>query len=99
SNPKNLKFSEIEAASVPRVLPDVDAAVINGNYAIAAGLSAAKDGLVVEGASSPYVNIVAVKQGNETLPKITALVKALQSQKVKDYITKTYPNGEVITVF
>jgi D-methionine transport system substrate-binding protein len=99
ANPKNLKFSEIEAASVPRVLPDVDAAIINGNYAIAAGLSAAKDGLIVEGASSPYVNVVAVKSGNEKNPAVVALVKALQSSKVKDYIAKTYPNGEVVTVF
>ena len=57
-NKKNLKFNEVEAASLPRVLEDVDAAVINGNYAIPAGLSATKDGLIVEGADSPYVNIV-----------------------------------------
>ncbi|MBR4631568.1 MAG: MetQ/NlpA family ABC transporter substrate-binding protein, partial [Treponema sp.] len=58
SNPKKLKFKEIEAASLPRVLGDVDAAVINGNYAIPAGLSAKKDGLFVEGSSSPYVNVI-----------------------------------------
>jgi D-methionine transport system substrate-binding protein len=99
ANSKNLKFSEIEAASLPRVLPDVDAAVINGNYALAAGLNAKKDGLAVEGASSPYVNVVAVKVGNENDPQIKALVKALQSQKVKDYIANKYPNGDVVTVF
>ncbi|MCQ2597056.1 MAG: MetQ/NlpA family ABC transporter substrate-binding protein [Treponema sp.] len=98
-NPLKLKFREIEAASLPRTLNDVDAAVINGNYAIPAGLSAAKDGLFVEGSSSPYVNIICVKAGNENKAEIKALVKALQSQKVKDYITKKYPNGEVVTVY
>lgn len=98
-NPLKLKFREIEAASLPRTLNDVDAAVINGNYAMPAGLSAAKDGLFVEGSSSPYVNIIAVKAGNENKPEIKALVKALQSDKVKDYITKKYPNGDVVTVY
>lgn len=99
SNPKNLKFREIEAASLPRVLADVDAAVINGNYAIPAGLNAAKDGLVVEGADSPYVNIITVKAGNENNPAIKALVKCLQSDEVKDWVSKTYANGEVVLVF
>ena len=98
-NPKKLSFNEIEAASLPRVLADVDAAVINGNYAIPAGLSAKTDGLFVEGADSPYVNIVAVKKGNENDPRIAALIKALKSEKIRDYINKTYPNGEVVLVF
>ena len=96
---KNLKFSELEAASVPRVLQDVDAAVINGNYAIPVGLVATKDGLYVEGADSPYVNIVSVKEGNETSDKIKALVNALKSEKIKKYISETYQDGEVIAVF
>ena len=99
SNPLNLKFVEVEAASLPRVLADVDAAVINGNYAIPAGLSAKKDGLFVEGSSSPYVNIIAVKSGNENKAAIKALVKALQSDKVRKYVDATYPNGEVVVVF
>lgn len=99
SNPKKLKFSEIEAASLPRVLADVDAAVINGNYAIPAGLSAAKDGLFVEGSSSPYVNVICVKEGNENNPAIQALIKAVKSDKVKKYISEKYPNGEVVAVF
>ena len=99
SNPKKLKFSEIEAASLPRVLADVDAAVINGNYAIPAGLSAAKDGLFVEGSSSPYVNVLCVKEGNENLPAVQALIKVLKSDKVKKYISEKYPNGEVVAVF
>ncbi len=99
SNPKNLKFTEVEAASVPRILPDVDAAIINGNYAIPAGLNASKDGLFVEGADSPYVNVVAVKTGRENDEAIKALVKALQSAKVREWIQKKYPNGDVIAVF
>lgn len=98
-NPKGIEFHEIEAASLPRVLDDVDAAVINGNYAIPAGLKASQDGLAVEGADSPYVNVVAIKQGSESDPAITALVKALQSKKIKDYVAEHYPNGEVVVVF
>lgn len=99
SNPKKFRFREIEAASLPRVLADVDAAVINGNYAIPAGLSAAKDGLFVEGSSSPYVNVLCVKEGNENKPEIQTLIKALKSDKVKNYIGEKYPNGEVVAVF
>ena len=99
SNPKKLKFKEVEAASLPRVLTDVDAAVINGNYALDAGLSASKDGLFVEGADSPYVNIVAVKKGKESDPAIQALVNALKSDKVKNWIKTKYPNGDVVAVF
>ena len=98
-NPLKLKFVEVEAASLPRVLPDVDAAVINGNYAIDAGLSAKRDGLFVEGSSSPYVNILAVKAGNENKAEIKALIKALQSEKVRKYVDETYPDGEVVVVF
>lgn len=97
-NPKNLKFQEIEAPSLPRVLDDVDAAVINGNYAIPAGLVATKDGLFVEDSSSPYVNVVAVKEGHENDPAIKALVAALKSQKVADFVAQKYPNGEVVLV-
>ncbi|MBP5465566.1 MAG: MetQ/NlpA family ABC transporter substrate-binding protein [Treponema sp.] len=99
SNPKGLKFTEVEAASVPRILPDVDAAIINGNYAIPAGLNASKDGLFVEGADSPYVNILAVKKGHENDEAIRILVKALQSDTVRQWIQKKYPNGDVIAVF
>lgn len=99
SNPRFFEFREIEAATLPRVLADVDAAVINGNYAIPAGLSAAKDGLLVEGKNSPYANVISVKQGNENDPRIKALIKALQSDKVRKYIIEKYPNGEVIPAF
>lgn len=98
-NPKNLKFREIEAASLPRVLADVDAAVINGNYAIPAGFIASRDGLFIEGSDSPYVNVVAVKDGNQNKDSIKALVDALQSEKVKEWVAERYPNGEVVVVF
>lgn len=97
-NPNGYKFTEIEAASLPRILPDVDAAVINGNYAIPAGLIATRDGLYVEGADSPYVNVIAVRSGDETRPQIQALVEALKSDKVAAYVAERYPNGEVILV-
>lgn len=99
SNPKNLKISPVDAATLPRTLDDVDASTINGNYALDAGLTAKKDGLYVEGAESPYVNIIAVKDGNQNDERVTALVKALQSDKVKAYINEKYPNGEVVAVF
>jgi D-methionine transport system substrate-binding protein len=73
TNPKNLKFRELEAAQLPRSLLDVDAAAINGNYALEAGLNPAKDSLIIEGAESPYVNIVVVKKGSEADSRIQAL--------------------------
>lgn len=101
TKPENLTIQEIEAAQVPRVLPDVDAAVINGNYAIEAGLSTA-DALATESsegdAAQAYVNVLAVREGTENDPRIQALVKALQSQTVKDYIDNTY-NGAVVALF
>jgi D-methionine transport system substrate-binding protein len=98
SNPKNLRFHELEAPQLPRALGDVDAAVINGNYALDAGLNPVTDSLILEDAQSPYVNIVAVKMGNENDPRILALAAALRSQKVKDYILANYDGG-VVPVF
>lgn len=97
-NPKNFRFYELEAAQLPRSLGDVDAAVINGNYALEAGYNPSKDALLIEGADSPYVNYVVVKRGNENDPRIKALEAALCSQKVKDYIDKTW-NGSVVAIF
>jgi D-methionine transport system substrate-binding protein len=96
-NPNNFKFQEIEAATLPRIISDVDAAIINGNYAIPAGLIATKDGLLIEGAQSPYVNVVAIKEGNESA-KIEALVNALKSDKVSNWVKDKYKNGEVVLV-
>jgi D-methionine transport system substrate-binding protein len=97
-NPKNFRFQELEAAQLPRSLPDVDAAAINGNYALEAGLNPVKDALIIEGADSPYVNIVVTQKGKESDPRIAALKKALLSQKVKDFIAGHY-GGSVVAVF
>jgi len=97
-NPKNFKFRELEAAQLPRSLQDVDAATINGNYALGAGLNPVKDSLLIEGADSPYVNIVVVQKGKENDPRIVALKNALLSKKVKDYIDSHYGGG-VVSVF
>ncbi|OPJ61695.1 MetQ/NlpA family ABC transporter substrate-binding protein [Clostridium chromiireducens] len=101
-NPKNLKFNELEAAAVPRAIDDVDAAVINGNYAIEAKFNPANDAIIIEDknseAAKPYANIVVVKEGNENQEKIKALVKAMTSPEVKAFIEKEY-NGSVIPVF
>lgn len=97
-NPHNIKFREVEAAQIPNVLPDVDYAVINSNYALAAGINPKKEALAIEGSSSAYGNIVAVKEGNEATDKTKALVAALSSQKVADFIDKTYDGSVVGTV-
>jgi D-methionine transport system substrate-binding protein len=99
SNPKNFKFRELEAAQLPRSLADVDAATINGNYALEADFSPTKDALIIEGSDSPYVNIVVVRKGHENDPAIQALKKSLLSPKIKDYIAKTYSDGSVVAVF
>ncbi len=96
-NPKNITFNEVEAAQVPNVLQDVDYAVINSNYAIEAKLNPVKDSLGIEDSSSEYGNIVAVKEGTETTDKIKALVAALESQKVVDFINEKY-DGSVVSV-
>ena len=96
-NPYNIKFQEVEAAQIPNILKDVDYAVINSNYALDAGINPVKQSLVIEGSYSAYANILAVKQGNENEPKITALIAALSSQKVADFITQKY-DGAVISV-
>ena len=100
-NPKNLEIVEMEAAQPPQRLADLDMAVINGNYAIDAGLSIA-DALAVEAsdgeAAQAYANVVAVKEGNENNEAILALVDALQSDEVKSYIEETY-SGAVVPLF
>jgi hypothetical protein len=96
-NPKNIEFSEVEAAQLPNVLQDVDYAVINSNYAISAGLNPTKDALALEGSSSAYANILAVKEGNEENPLVKALIAALSSKQVADYIAEKY-DGSVISV-
>lgn len=97
-NPKNIKFSEVEAAQLPNTLKDVDYAVINSNYAIEAKLNPVKDSLAIEGSSSAYSNILAVKKGNEETDKTKALKAALESKKVADFIADKYDGAVVSTV-
>lgn len=100
TNEKNLDIVEIEAAQIPRSISDVDIAVINGNYAIEAGLKVA-DALATEDAESvaatTYGNIVAVKNGQETDPGIQALVEVLQSDEIKQFMEDTY-DGAVVSL-
>ncbi|MDO4342910.1 MAG: MetQ/NlpA family ABC transporter substrate-binding protein [Eubacteriales bacterium] len=101
-NPKNLNIIEMEAAQLAISLQDVDLAVINGNYALQAGLNAATDALATEDANSAaaqeYANILAVKAGNESDPRIAKLIAALESDAVRDYINNTY-KGAVVPLF
>ena len=101
-NPKNLDIVEMEAAQLPRQLASLDMAVINGNYATEAGFSSAADAIAAEDADSEaaqtYANVLVVKEGNEGTPVTKALIAALKSQKVKDYITETY-GGAVVAIF
>lgn len=98
ANPKNIKFQELEPAQVPRTLEDVDAAVINSNFAMQVQLNPVKDNIFIEDSTSPYVNIVAVRSGDENRPEIQALMKALKSEKVKKFIAEKY-NGAVVAAF
>lgn len=97
SNPLGIRFEEIEAAQLPNVLPDLDYAVINSNYALSAGLNPVNDSLCIEGSESAYGNILAVLEGNENDPKILALVAALSSDAVKSFIEEKYA-GSVVSV-
>ena len=96
-NPYNVEIVEAEAAQLPNQLQDVDYAVINSNYAISAGLNPVNDSLLIEGSASAYANILAVKEGNETAPKILALKAALESKQVADFIAEKYA-GSVVSV-
>lgn len=106
-NPKNLAFKPVEAAQLPRILEEVDAAVINGNYAIESGLVPTSDALVlqegseervIEGAESPYANIITVREEDKENETIKKLVEVLQSEDVKKFIEDNY-NGGVVPAF
>ena len=97
-NPKNLKFQEVEAAQVPRTLDDVDAAIINSNFAMQVPLDPTKDALFIEDSTSPYVNIIAVREGDENRPEIQALIKVLHSDEIKNFINEKY-KGAVVPAF
>ena len=98
SNPKNLKFKELESALLPRVLDQVDLDLINTNYALEAGLNPAKDALIIEDAKSPYVNFLVARPDNKDSDAIQKLAKALTSPEVKAFIEKKY-NGAVVPAF
>lgn len=100
-NPKNIEIFETEAANIPRALEDVDFGVVNGNYALSAGLDASRI-IAAESADSEaaqtFANIIAVRAGDEDTPKTKALVAALTSDKCRDFITENY-NGLVVATF
>lgn len=96
-NPYNIEFKESEAAQLPNILQDVDFAVINSNYAIDAGIDPTTASLATEGSSSAYSNVLCVKEGNESTNEAKALLAALNSQKVADFISEEY-KGAVVSV-
>ena len=97
-NPKKFVFKEIEAPQLPRTLDDAAAAVINGSFATQAGFFPARDNLMIEGSESPYANIVAVRTGDARDWRIVALVKALQTEKVRQYLENNY-SGSFVPAF
>jgi len=97
-NPKHLKISELEAAQLPRSLRDVDAAVINTNYALAAKLNPLKDAIFLENSASPYANVLSTVPGKENDPRIRALIRALQSPEARQFIEQKY-QGAVLPAF
>ncbi|MDO4179136.1 MAG: MetQ/NlpA family ABC transporter substrate-binding protein [Phascolarctobacterium sp.] len=97
-NDKKLQIVEIEAALLPRSMDDTELSVINSNFAMEAKLNPVKDSLVLEDSKSPYVNIVAVRKGDEKKPEIVKLMKALQSPEVKKFIEEKY-KGAVVAAF
>lgn len=97
-NPKNLQFEEIEAQTLPSSRPDLDLAVINSNYALGAGLNPTTDALAIESSDSPYVNVLVVKEGNEDNAAIQALVEALHSDTIRDFINEEF-DGAVVPAF
>jgi D-methionine transport system substrate-binding protein len=98
SNPRHFKLIEVDAAMLPRALEDVDAAAINTNYALEAGLSPKKDAIMLENKDSPYANIIAIRIGDENRPEIQALKEAMTSEKMRQFILKKY-QGAVLPAF
>lgn len=99
-NPKNVEFLELEAPNLVRTLDEVDVAIINGNFALDGGLVPAEDSIAIEdGEGNPYANILAWDPTSDKLEAIQTLEELLHSQEVADFITETYPNGEVIPAF
>jgi D-methionine transport system substrate-binding protein len=97
-NPRDMRFQELDAAQLPRSLADLDAALINTNYAIASGLSPREDSIAMESADNPYVNIIVVRQGDEEADWVKPLIKAYHSPEVKAFIEEKY-DGTVLTAW
>lgn len=97
-NPANIKIQPAEAAQLPRIIEDVDAAVINTNYALPAGLNPTKNALIIEGKDSPYANIVAVRKGDENRAEIQKLIEVLNSDEVKKFLADKY-EGAIVPAF
>jgi D-methionine transport system substrate-binding protein len=98
-NPKNIEFEELEAAQIARVVDEVSFIVLNGNYALESGIAEEREAVAIEQADSEaaqtYVNVIAVKEGNEDNEGVKALVDVLKSDEIKQYITDTY-DGAVV---
>lgn len=97
-NPKNITFAELDAAQLPRALDDVDASVINTNYALEAGLDPAKDPIAREGEKAPYINVIAVRAADKDAPWVKTLVDAYHSKEVKDFVATKF-KGAVIAAW
>lgn len=97
-NPKNLTFEEVEAATIPSIVSEVDLAVINSNYALGAGYNPVEDSLAIESSDSPYVNILVVKEGNENNEAVQALIEVLHSDAIRDFINEEF-DGAVVPAF
>lgn len=97
-NPKNFVIQEVEAAQLPRTLDDVDAAIINTNFAMNAELNPMKDALFIEDKTSPYVNILVVRDGDESREEIKTLLETIKSEKIKKFIEEKY-KGAIVPAF
>ena len=98
SNPKKLKFVELDAAQLPRSLDDLDASAVNTNFALSAGLNPKKDAIALESAKSPYVNLIAVREADKNQPWVAKLLKAYQSEEISKFIEVEF-KGSVLPGF
>lgn len=97
-NPKNISFKELDAAQLPRALEDADAAVINTNFALAAGMNPKTDAIAMEKADGPYANVIAVRKGDETAEWLPTLIETYQSPEIRTFMEEKY-QGAVIPAF
>lgn len=97
-NPKRLRIVELEAAQIPRALEELEAAAINTNFAIPAGLNPVRDSIALESADSPYANVIAVREQDRNAPWVRRLVAAYQNQEIKDFVQATF-QGAVVPAF